>query len=222
MSPAVKFALAAPLLVAVVAVSAAADHPHDKESKAKAAIVENETVIQFEEDLNAHFEKHAKTLRDALNAAKDTKSRIIVKELKSDESTALAGSEAKVTKRIELIENPEELRSAARSIQNLLADSGILESLADVVIDLAEDIQIDDTGDGMRLSFNGNRIGGFSMDENNDSLSIEAMGSNTTIEKDVIIENGKKKTRIVIITDGDDIDFDIVPKSRKPRANTEF
>ncbi len=221
MSPAIKLALAAPLVMALTVISYAADHPHEKDTKAK-AVIENETVVQFEEDLNAHFEKHAKTLRDALNSAKDTKSRIIVKELKSDDSAALAGSGAKVTKRIELIENPEELRSAARSIQNMLADSGILESLADVVIDLAEDIEIDDTGNGMRLSFNGNRIGGFSMDEDKDSLSIETMGNNTTIEKDVFIENGKKRTRIVITTDGDNVDFDIVPKSKKPRAKTEF
>lgn len=222
MSPIFKFAMPAALILALSATTLAADHPHDKKT-ADPAQTENETIVQFEEDINAHFEKHAKALREAMNSVKDTKSRIIVKELNSTDGASLAGGHAsKTTKRIEIIENPDELREAARSIQNLLADSGILESLAEVVIDLAEDIEIDDTGNGMRLSFNGNRIGGFSMDQDNDRISIETMGNNTTIEKEVFIENGKKKTRIVIETDGDDVDFDIVPKPKKPRANSEF
>ena len=74
----------------------------------------------------------------------------------------------------------------------------------------------------MRLSFNGERIGGFSMDKDNETLSFETMGSNTTVEKEVFIENGKKRTRIVIETDSDDVDFDIIPKVKKPRGGTEF
>ena len=198
----------------------AEEHPHEKASKTKKAD-KQETIVEFEQDLNAHFERHAKTLRDALNSAKGTKSRIIMKELSSDDDTALAGSGVKSSKRIEIIENPEDLREAARSLQNMLAESGILESLADVIIELAEDVEIEDTGEGMRLSFDGKRIGGFSIDEDTEQLSIETMGSNTTIEKETVIENGKKKTRIVIETDSNDVDFDIVPKAKK-RSGTEF
>lgn len=199
----------------------AADHPHDKDSQTKSS-AESEPKIEFEHDLNRHFEEHAKRLREALQSATGTKSRIIKKEFHSDDDAALAGRKTKSSKRIEIIENPDELREAARTIQNLLAESGILENLAEVVIDLAEDIELEDTGNGMRLSFNGERIGGFSMDEDNETLSIETMDSNTTIEKEVFIENGKKRTRIVIETDSDDLDVDIVPKVKKPRGETEF
>jgi len=220
--PALKPALLGAALLSLSALTASAEnHPHDKESKAKASS-KTDPIVEFEQDLNAHFERHAKTLRDALNSAKGTQSRIIVKELRGEDDDALAGSSLKGSKRIEIIENPDDLREAARSIQNLLAESGILESLADVVIELAEDVELEDTGKGMRLSFDGTRIGGFSVDENNDSLSIETMGSNTTIEKEVFIENGKKRTRIVIETDSDDVDFDIVPKAKKRRSGTEF
>ena len=213
--------LLASCLLLGAGLAAAADHPHAKDSQTKSS-AEAEPKIEFENDLNRHFEEHAKRLREALQSAEGTKSRIITKEFHSDNDAALAGDKKKSSKRIEIIENPEELREAARSIQNLLAESGIFESLAEAVIDLAEDIELEDTGNGMRLSFNGERLGGFSMDEDNETLSIETMGSNTTIEKEVFIENGKKRTRIVIETDSDDVDFDIVPKTKKPRGGTEF
>jgi hypothetical protein len=142
-----------------------------------------------------------------------------VKELKKGESDDSHTHTR--TKRIEIIENPDELREAAKSLQNMLAESGLLESLADVVIEMADDIELEDTGNGMRLSFNGNRLGGFSVDKDAEQLTLETMGNNTTIEKEVFIENGKKKTRIVIETDSDDVNFDIVPKSKK-RSGTEF
>ncbi len=202
-------------------VVSAADHPHNKNETEKSATT-SQPKVEFEEDLNAHFAQHAKRLREALSSAKGTKSRIIIKEFHSDDDTALAGEKTKSSKRIEIIEDPESLREAARTVQNLLAESGILENLADVVIDLAEDIELEDTGGGMRLSFNGQRLGGFSMDEDNDTLSIETLGNNTTIEKEVFMENGKKRTRIVIETDSDDVDFDIVPKTKSSRRGTEF
>ncbi len=212
--------LLASCLLLGAGIATAANHPHAKDSQTKPS-AEAEPKIEFEHDLNKHFEEHAKRLREALSS-KGTKSRIITKEFYSDDDAALAGGKIKSSKRIEIIENPEGLRETARTIQNLLAESGILENLADVVIDLAEDIELEDTGNGMRLSFNGERIGGFSMDKDNETLSFETMGSNTTVEKEVFIENGKKRTRIVIETDSDDVDFDIIPKVKKPRGGTEF
>ena len=212
--------LLASCLLLGAGLATAANHPHAKDSQTKPS-AEAEPKIEFEHDLNKHFEEHANRLREALSS-KGTKSRIITKEFYSADDAALAGGKIKSSKRIEIIENPEGLRETARTIQNLLAESGILENLADVVIDLAEDIELEDTGDGMRLSFNGERIGGFSMDKDNETLSFETMGSNTTVEKEVFIENGKKRTRIVIETDSDDVDFDIIPKVKKPRGRTEF
>lgn len=218
---AVKPALIAAIFLGLsVGVASAENHPHEQDTKTETRS-KTDTTVEFEEDLNAHFERHAKTLRDALQSAKTTKNRIIIKEFNDEDDTALAGSDTASSKRIQIIEKPEELRETARSLQNMLAESGVLENLADVVIKLAEDIEIDDTGSGMRLSFDGKRIGGFSMDKDNEQISIETMGSNTTIEKEVVIENGKKKTRIIIETDSDDVDVDIVPKARK-RSGTEF
>jgi len=221
--------------IALTSVSAihAAEHPHEKTTST--AKSQTETIIEFEEDLNAHFERHAKKLHEALKAAKEsapksrlndrddepsTKARVIVKSLRKDSDNNQSHSH-KTTKRIEIIENPDELREAAKSLQNMLAESGLLESLADVVIEMADDIELEDTGDGMRLSFNGNRLGGFSVNKETDQLTLETMGNNTTIEKEIFMENGKKKTRIVIETDSDDVDFDVVPKSKK-RESTEF
>lgn len=218
---AVKPALIAAIFLGLsVGVASAENHPHEQDTKTETRS-KTDTTVEFEEDLNAHFERHAKTLRDALQSAKTTKNRIIIKEFNDEDDTALAGSDTASSKRIQIIEKPEELRETARSLQNMLAESGVLEYLADVVIKLAEDIEIDDTGSGMRLSFDGKRIGGFSMDKDNEQISIETMGSNTTIEKEVVIDNGKKKTRIIIETDSDDVDVDIVPKARK-RSGTEF
>lgn len=144
-------------------------------------------------DLDAYFEKHAKRLAEAFGAE---------------------GSNTE--NRITIIDDPEALRSAARDIQNMLADSGVLENLADTIIALADDIEIADTGDGMSFSFDGKKLGAVEK-KGEDGVSIEAFGKNTTIEKDVTIENGKKRTRIIIETDADsDVDYEVVPKAKTP------
>ncbi len=204
---------------ALALTSSANAHPHKKTPK-----VEAEVDFLSDKDIDAHFERHAKTLRDALSKAQKTKRRIRIKELRIDDKgeDKHKHSTDHKSKRINIIENPDELRDAARTLQNLLADSGILESLADVVIDLAEDIEIEDTGDGMRLSFDGKRIGSFSLDEDSNSLSIQSLGSQTTIEKEIFYENGKKKTRIIIETDSDDVDFDVAPKKKPRKSKSTF
>lgn len=242
MSPLVKM-LSACSVVAILGLgllaltNSAQAHPHEKTASKKAKLekLENENTerkiqkkiiikrgARSDDDLNEHFEEHAKSLREAIGKMK-TESRIIAKQIqKSGKTSDDAKTTRKVTKRIKIIENPDELRSAARSIENLLADSGLLQSLADVVIEIAEDIEIEDSGDGMHLSFNGNSIGGFSMDENNHSLTIDSLGKSTTIEKETFIENGKTKTRIIIETDSDDIDFDVIEKEDKRRRKSGF
>ena len=184
-------------------------HPHDAPAKKNRSDVEP--------DVEAYFKKHAEELREAIEAAK-TQGRMM---LQDDDKTAHKNDKShrtKETRRIEIIEDPEALRSAAKDIQNMLAKSGLLESLADMVIGMAEDIEIVDTGDGMSLSFDGKKLGSFETD-GEDALSIESMGKNTRIEKETIIENGRKKTRIIIETDAEnDVEFDVVPKSRKPES----
>jgi hypothetical protein len=201
-------------------------HPHNKkivikkmDKSADNSSIEQETDYLTDKDIEAHFERHKKALEKSMDKAK-IRSRIMRRSLgdseeETEQNDASAKQERKITKRIRIIENPKELRDTARSLQNMLSESGIIEELADIVIELAEDIEIEETGGGMRLSFDGKRIGGFSMDEDNNSLSIESLGGNTTIEKETFMENGKKKTRIIIETDSDSTEFDIVPKRKR-------
>lgn len=230
MSPLVKI-LAAPMAVIAVGLGTLAvtqnaqAHPHDKKLVIKkldksANGKTQEEVMEFltDKDLEAHFERHKKALEKSMEKAK-TSSRILRRSLTDNaEDTKVDGSpdtaQRHVTKRIKIIKNPDELRDTARSLQNMLSESGIIEELADIVIELAEDIEIEDTKGGMRLSFDGKRIGGFSMDEDGNSLSIESLGGNTTIEKEVFTENGKKKTRIIIETDSDTTELDFKPRRK--------
>ncbi|WP_371397186.1 hypothetical protein [Fretibacter rubidus] len=193
------------LATAIFSAPAFADpHPHDDKTK--------QSTTETDLDLEAYFEKHAKELREAIEGAK-TESRLMQRG-----SQKSAPSERTTSRRIEIIEDPEALREAAKDIQNMLAESGLLESLADMVIGMAEDIEIVDTGDGMSLSFDGKKLGSFETD-GEDVLAIESMGKNTRIEKETIIENGRKKTRIIIETDADnDVEFDVVPKTHKPES----
>ena len=187
-------------------------HPHDKDSK--------KVVKETEIDIDRYFEKHAEELREAIDDAKD-ESRIIIKRMeRRDDHDKDAHNNNKTktssqSRRIDIIEDPDALRETAKDIQNMFAESGLLENLANMVISLAEDIEITETGDGMSLAFDGKKIGSFEQD-GDDALSIESFGKNTRIEKEVFMENGKKKTRIVIETDADsDVEYDIVPKSRE-------
>lgn len=190
----------------------ASDHPHNKDSK--------KVVKETDIDIDRYFDKHAKELREAIDGAK-SESRIIIKRMERRDKHDKAAhnndapKKSSQSRRIDIIEDPDALRDTAKDIQNMLAESGLLESLADMVISLADDIEITETGDGMSLSFDGKKIGSFEQD-GDDSLSIESFGKSTRIEKEVFMENGKKKTRIVIETDADsDVEYDIVPKTRE-------
>ena len=212
-------------------------HPHEKTVQEKATpkkIFKEKIIIETapdddhakddiltDDDLKAHFEQHEKALRDSLSKAK-IKTRIIRRSLdreSSDDADITVEksitSHSAGTKRIKIIKDPDQIRETAKSLQNLLSDSGILEEFADIVIGLAEDIEIESGDNGMRLSFDGKRIGGIAIDQDKNSLSIDSLGGNTTIEKEVFIENGKKKTRIIIETDSDETDFDIVPGRKR-------
>lgn len=207
--------LIAALLSGAFITGIAAAHPHGTEKEKV-----TKSTSASDSDLNAYFEKHAKKLKEAIEGPK-TQSRIIVKKLDKDDRSK-KHHHGHTSKRIEIIENPEDLRDAAKDIQNMLAESKLLENLADMVIEMAEDIEIRDTGDGVSLSFDGKKIGSFSLD-GDDSVTLDGFGSNTTIEKDVIIKDGKKKTRIVIETDADDNTvYEIVPKAKKGDKGSGF
>lgn len=115
------------------------------------------------------------------------------------------------------IKNAEDLRNAARAIEDLISESAIISSFADLMLDLAEDFDIETSDGGLALKFDGERIGRVKVkrDKHTDSsLDVEGFGRNMTIEKEVIKRGGKTKTRIVIEVDGDEeFDIDLKPKN---------
>ena len=114
------------------------------------------------------------------------------------------------------IKNTDDLREAARAIEDLISESGIISSFADMMLDLAEDFDVERTDGGLSLNFDGDRIGRVKVkrDKHTESaLDLEGFGRNMTIEKEVIKRDGKTKTRIVIEVDGDEeFDIDLKPK----------
>jgi hypothetical protein len=114
------------------------------------------------------------------------------------------------------IQNANDLRDAARAIEDLISESGVISSFADMMLDLAEDFDVEATDDGLSLKFDGDRIGRVKVkrDKHSESsLDVEGFGRNMTIEKEVIKRDGKTKTRIVIEVDGDEeFDIDFKPK----------
>lgn len=115
------------------------------------------------------------------------------------------------------IETADDLREAARAIEDLISESGVISSLADMVLDLAEDFDVEATDEGLSLKFDGDRIGRVKVKrdkQTESSLDVEGFGRNMTIEKEVIKRDGKTKTRIVIEVDGDeDFDIDLKPRN---------
>lgn len=114
------------------------------------------------------------------------------------------------------IKSADDLREAARAIEELISESGVVSGFADMMLDLAEDFDIETTEEGLSLKFDGDRIGRVSIKRDKhteSSLDVEGFGRNMTIEKEVIKRDGKTKTRIVIEVDGDE-DFDIDFKPR--------
>lgn len=176
-----------------------------------------ERVEKSATDFDRAFDKHAKSLQEALDTL-STDSRVIVKKYKrSDDSSNHDHDHTSGETRVEIIKDPEALRETAREIETMIAESGFLSSLADMVIGLADDIEITDTRDGIKLGFDGNTLGRIES-RNDDTLSLEGFGKSTTIERESFIENGKRKTRIIIETDED---TDVKVKAEK-RAPNEF
>jgi len=191
-------ALALTLTLSISTMSFA--HPHKDDTDLK-----KETPTS---SLDKYFEKHANQLRETMRGETSKKDQRLRKELKTYD---------KGERRIEIIEDPESLRAAAEGLQEMLAKSNFLENIADMVISLAEDVEIVETKDGMSLSIDGDRLGAVNKTAK-DGVSIETFGKNTTIEKEVFVENGRKKTRIIIETDADtNVEFDVVPKSKQSK-----
>lgn len=115
------------------------------------------------------------------------------------------------------IKSADDLRDAARAIEGLISESGVISNFADMMLDLAEDFDVEAGDGGLSLKFDGERIGRVKVKRDKhteSSLDVEGFGRNMTIEKEVIKRDGKTKTRIVIEVDGDEeFDIDLRPKN---------
>ena len=154
------------------------------------------SASDFASRLEKRFEKHADKMERSFKEA-EAKNGFIGKDRK--------------------IKNADDLREATRAIEDLISDSGVISGFADMMLDLAEDFDIETTDDGMSLKFDGDRIGRVKVKRDKhteSSLDVEGFGRNMTIEKEVIKRGGKTKTRIVIEVDGDeDFDIDLKPRN---------
>jgi hypothetical protein len=154
------------------------------------------SASDFAERMEKRMEKHSEKLERSLDKAKQRHAF----KFKGD------------------IDSADDIREVARALEDAMADSGILSSLADMMVDLAEDFDIENTEDGLTLKFDGDKIGRVKMGRNHhneDRFDLEGFGRNLTIDKEVITENGKTKTRIVIEMDGDEeVEIDLKPKEK--------
>ena len=203
--------------IALLALSGIAiAHPHKDDTSEEAAKTERVWPYFGKKKQDKKDTKATKTL-----SASDFASRL---EKRFEEHTdkmerSLKKAEAKndfISKNRE-IKNAEDLRDAARAIEDLISESGVISSFADMMLDLAEDFDVEATDEGLSLKFDGDRIGRVKIKRDKhteSSLDVEGFGRNMTIEKEVIRRDGKTKTRIVIEVDGDEeFDIDLRPKN---------
>lgn len=169
-----------------------------KKAEDKKKIKETGTLSRsdFVARLEKRFEKHSEKLERSLKEA----------EAKND----FIGKDRE-------IKNTDDIREAARAIEDLISESGVISGLADMMLGLADDFDVETTDDGLSLKFEGDRIGRVKVrrDKHTESsVDVEGFGRNMKIEKEVIKRDGKTKTRIVIEVDGDEeFDIDLKPKN---------
>jgi len=147
----------------------------------------------FAARLEKRFERHAENMDKKFDKAK-AKNKFLKKDME--------------------VETLEDIRDVAKGLEDLLSDSGVISGLADMMLDLADDFEVESSDDGVALNFEGKRLGRLKIDKDSDeSFDIEGFGRNLTIDKKVIRKNGKTKTRIIIEMDGDEeFDIDLTPK----------
>lgn len=209
-----KTLFAAAGVTALLGASLAFAHPHDEEaphtSDTKVKIIkkmvkdDTESKTQ-DETFESHFDEHRARLKSRMEKVESKHKRAIEKYSKNFDF-----------KGEDLLSNPESLREAARSLEGIIAESGLISNLADMLADLAEDVEITDSEDGTSLKFDGKEIGRFKAErDSDDSVEIETLGRNMTLEKETYMKDGKKKTRIIIEMDGgDDVEVEVKPKTK--------
>jgi len=227
--------LAAVGLTALLGATLAFAHPHETDTAPYKKIQKDDNLIELDtddgarrsvkiirkiktsddtdilsEELEQHFEAHSAEIKKKIERADKQRQRAVKKYSKSVDIDNL-----------DVLNDPDSLRGLARSLETLLADSGVISNYTDIIVDIIEDVEIVDGDKGLSLNFDGKTLGRIQVDGiEDDIIGMEALGRNMTVEKEVITENGKTKTRIVIEMDGgEDIDIDVKSKSKsKPNS----
>jgi len=188
-------------------------HPHDDAPAAKSAKTwpffgtdeDTKAGSETETRIEKKFKDHAERMKKRMDAAQKRADRAMKR---NDEAFVQLKEDG-------LLENPERIREAAKALENMLAESGFISSMADIVVDLAEDIDVDNHENGLTLKFDGETLGRIQMDRDakvDDTVEIEAFGKNMNVEKQIIEKDGKKKMRIVIEMDADDdVEIEVKP-----------
>ena len=134
------------------------------------------------EELEAEMERLRERLREAMDD-EPRRERGFGGLFRQDDGE-LAGRERRDERRVhKLVDNPEALREAAREMERALEESDILESLAEMMISLSEDITVVEDGDSLSLEFDGESVATVESD-GEDRVTLRAMGRRLTVEMD--------------------------------------
>jgi|GEM_PF-4779501 len=82
-----------------------------------------------------------------------------------------------------ILEDPEGLRSAAREMEKALEEADIFESLAEIMIELSEDVTITEGDESFALAFKGREMASLES-EGDERITVRAGGRKITVEID--------------------------------------
>lgn len=118
----------------------------------------------------------------------------------------------------ELREKTQELADKAREQGEALIESELITSLSDALDGLAARIEVEKgEGNGTALWIDGDEFVRFNGGDDT-VLSVTGVGKNLTIDREIIIKDGKTRTRIVIeMDDGYDTQINVLPGSNVPK-----
>lgn len=168
------------LLTASAGPAFAAEHPHKKTS----------------EEVASENSDFAKKLKERLSALD------MIETKAGDDKT----TEKKL--RVYKFKSGDEIREKSRELEEMIVESGVLSSLADMMADFAEDIEVEKNDNSFSFRFDGDTVGEVRRDED-DRVVLKSMDKEMTVEKETYVENGKTRTRIVIDMEGDGSDVDL-------------
>ena len=131
----------------------------------------------------------------------------------SDHKVEIAKSSARLKRQLEngLSKADGDVSGDVEVVMDVLEDAfsedGLFRNLAVMFGDFAEDIDIETEDGDTTLLFDGAKVAQIQREKTRDSedrFSISGLGKNLTIDKETIVKDGKRKTRIVIDMDGED------------------